>query len=495
MSYINRIAFTIGIVISIGLIPACNQFETFNENPNEPTVVSPDVLFSSGLRNAVNTMVTESFLLGNNIGQLTAKTLRTEVDAYNWNAFPTVWEGLYESLTDILAVENIAQQTGNQQMEGAAKVAKSWIFATLTNAYGDIPYSDAIKGAENNFTPTYDDQGLIYEDLLTQLEAARVLLNGSGSISGDLIYNGDPNGWIKLANGLSLRLLMTAGDKIPNAANQFATIASSGNLITQNVDNAALTYLDGFPNQYPLVPIKTGDFDAVAISQSALEVLTEYKDPRIMRYARPDNDDFTDITAFVGAVNGSNSANCSKIGSRLGVSYWNDPTKTTANSLGLPMAEGLIMTAAETHFLLAEGTALGWIDGDLEGLYKGGIAASMDYYQVDLEPFGWADFEDFYNNSGVRFNETTDIWEQKWLALFFTGLEPYFEVRRWYKSSDMSWDGIPFLSAPCENLNSGQLPLRFLYPGQEQSLNAASYEAAVTKLGGNTQNAAMWLMQ
>jgi hypothetical protein len=119
----------------------------------------------------------------------------------------------------------------------------------------------------------------------------------------------------------------------------------------------------------------------------------------------------------------------------------------------------------------------------------------MEYYQVELAPFGWVDFEDFYNNSGVMFSETTDIWKQKWLALFFNGLEPYFEVRRWYKSSGMSWDGIPFLSAPCENLNNDQLPLRFLYPGQEQSLNAANYEAAVSKLGGNNQNAAMWLMQ
>ena len=59
----------------------------------------------------------------------------------------------------------------------------------------------------------------------------------------------------------------------------------------------------------------------------------------------------------------------------------------------------------------------------------------------------------------------------------------------------MSWDGIPFLNAPCDNLNADKLPLRFLYPGQEQSLNAASYEAAVNKLGGNNQNAAMWLMQ
>lgn len=495
MKNLKKIIAGGGMAILVLLITGCEQFETFNENPNEPTTVGVDVLFTSGIRNAMNTMVTESFLLGNNIGQLTAKTLRTEVDAYNWNAFPTVWEGLYESLTDIYQVETLARAEENQQMEGAALVTKVWIYATLTNAYGDIPYSQAIQGAADNFTPSYDSQEAIYEDLLATLERARGLLAGSGSIPGDIIYSGNAANWIKLANGLSLRLLMTAGDKIPSAGSQFSAIVNAGQLMTQNSENATLTYLSGFPNQFPLIPIKTGDFDAVAISQTVLEVLNAHKDPRLMRYARPDNDDFNDISAFNGAVNGSNSASCSKTGSRLGVGYWDDPTKTTAANLGLPSAEGIIMTAAETHFLLAEAVALGWIDGDIEALYKGGIGASMNYYQVDVAPFGWSDFDDFYDNSGVAYAAVKDIWKQKWLALFFTGLEPYFEVRRWYKASGMSWDGIPFLNAPCDNLNADKLPLRFLYPGQEQSLNAASYEAAASKLGGNTQNAAMWLMQ
>jgi len=495
MNTLKKILIGAGMTFMVILMPGCNQFETFNENPNEPTTVGVDVLFTSGLRSAMNTMVTESFLLGNNIGQLTAKTLRTEVDAYNWNAFPTVWEGLYESLTDIHQVEILARAEENQQMEGAALVTKVWIYATLTNAYGDIPYSQAIQGGDDNFTPSYDSQDAIYEDLLANLDRAKGLLSGAGSISGDIIYSGNASNWIKLANGLSMRLLMTAGNKISSAGSKFAAVANSGQLMTKNSENATLTYLNGFPNQFPLIPIKTGDFDAVAISKTALDVMMAYKDPRLMRYARPDNDDFNDISAFNGAVNGSNSASCSKTGSRLGVSYWDDPTRTTAASLGLSSAEGIIMTAAETHFLLAEAVALGWIDGDIETLYKGGIAASMEYYQVDVNPFGWSDFEDYYNNSGVAYSAVKDIWKQKWLSLFFTGLEPYFEVRRWYKASGMSWDGIPFLDAPCENLNADKLPLRFLYPGQEQSLNAASYEAAVNKLGGNNQNAAMWLMQ
>ena len=372
---------------------------------------------------------------------------------------------------------------------------KTWIFSTLTNAYGDIPYTEAIGGAAGNFTPVYDGQEFIYSDMLSQLATADNLLNGSGSIPGDIINNGDANKWRKLANSLRLRLLMTANNQIGDAGSQFAAIVSAGNIMTSNNDNATLTFLNGFPNQYPLVPLKIGDFDAVAISENAISVLNSHQDPRLMRYARPNNDDFTDVTAFIGAVNGANSSECSKTGSRLGIQYFNDPGITLAADLGLPIAEGIIMTYAEVEFLMAEAAAKGWINNDVATHYKKGIEASMIYHQVDLAPFGWTDFEDFYSNSGISYSEVTDIWEQKWLALFFHGLEPYFEVRRWYFESNNDWSAIPFLSPPCQNRNNDELPMRFLYPGSEQSLNSINYNAAVSKNGGTNQNASIWLVQ
>ncbi len=491
----NIKSLSILLLLAVLVFPACEEFEEFNENPNEPTEVSDDVLLTASLRTAMNTMVTESFLLGNNAAQLTSKTLRTEIDTYNWNAFPTVWEGLYESLTDIHAVEENANETGNEQLEGVAKVWRAFIFATLTNAYGDIPYTEAVGGADNNFTPVYDPQQDIYADLLSELALANTLLSGSGSVSGDIIYGGDASKWQKLANSLRLRLLMTANNRISDAGSQFAAIVDQGNIMSSNDDNATLTYLGGFPNQFPLVPLKTGDFDAVALSQTLLDVLSGYNDPRLMRYARPNNDDFSDASAFTGAVNGANTGECPKNGSRLGVQYWNDPNLTQAQDLGLGQAEGIVMTYAEVEFLLAEAAAKGWISDDIESHYRAGIEASMGYYQVDVAPFGWSSFDDFYMNSGVAYNQVTDIWEQKWVALYFTGLEPYFEVRRWYYESDFSWDGIPFIGPSCQNVNDDVLPMRFLYPGQEQSLNAINYEAAVNKLGSNSINAQMWLVQ
>jgi hypothetical protein len=478
-------------------LAGCEEFEEFNENPNEPTEVSADVLLPSTIRQSVNTSVDAAFLVGNNAAQLSAKTLRLEVDAYNWNAFPTYWEGWYEALTDAHSVEDIALEGENEVLEGVALVMQAYLYSCLTNAYGDIPYSQAIKGDKDNFTPMYDRQADIYGDILANLEMADNLLSsGNGTLEGDILYNGDPALWRKFANSLRLRLLMYAGDKIDDGAQQFSDIVNEGNIIESNTDNAVLTYTGAFPNEFPLIPLKQGDFDAVALGKAAYDVMDGYQDPRLMRFARPNNEDFTDDPQFIGAINGQGEG-CSKDGaSRLGVQYYNYPDLTLASNLNLPMAEGLIMTHAEVEFLLAEGIAKGWISGSVEEHYRDGIQSSMEYYLVDLTPFGWSDFDDYYNNSGVAYSEVTDIWEQKWLALFFTGLEPYFEVRRWYVESGKSFSGIPFLEASCGNVNSDNLPLRFLYPGEEQSLNAENYDEAVNRLGGsNNQNAEMWLVQ
>ena len=476
-------------IVLIIALTSCDDFEELNINPNEPTKVSSGVLFTSAIRTSVQTTSNEAFLLSNNIAQLTAKTLRAEVDFYGWNAFPTVWEGLYESLTDLSSLISIAREENNDKMVGAAMVFESWIFSELTNAYGDIPYSDAIKGEESVFTPKYDTQASIYQDLLDKLDLAISMLKGSGTISGDILYNGDASKWIKFANGLKLRLLMYESNKI-DVSNSFKLIVEQGELFESNEDQAALNFLNSFPNQFPTIPLKQGDFDAVAISKSALDLMELYHDPRLSRYARPDNLNFG-APEFTGVANGVGG----QTGSRLGLSYFDYPGHVTASEIGINYADGIIMSYAEVEFLIAEAIAKGWLSGDLESHYKKGIQASHEYYQVNYTPFGWTDFENFYQNSGVGYTSTIDIWKQKWLSLYFSALDPYYEVRRWYVEAG-GWDALPFLNPPIgNNSNNYELPMRFLYPGQEQSLNAENYNEANSRYSTSKLiNGKMWIV-
>jgi hypothetical protein len=486
----NRSIFTyLSIFI---LLISCSDFEELNQNPNEPTSVGAGVLFTNAIRNSVQTTSNEAFLLSNNIAQLTGKALRLEADNYNWNAFPTLWEGLYGSLTDVEGALLIAESENNQAMKGALLVLKSWIYSQLTNAYGDIPYSEAIKGGgvtEANLTPKYDSQQAIYTSLLADLENAATLLNSSGTISGDILYNGDASKWIKFSNALRLRLLMYMSKKA-DVSSQFKAIVDGSSLFSSNDDQAALTFLRSFPNEFPTLPLKSGDFIAVAFSKSSKDVLSAYSDPRLSRYARPDNGDYANPT-FSGLTNGD----ASQSGSRLGVAYYDFIGDATASQMGINYAQGIIMTYAEQELLLAEAAYNNWIDADAELHYKNGIKASQEYYQVDYTPFGFSDFEDFYANSGVALDEKIDVWEQKWLALYFTAMDPYFEVRRWYVSEG-GFDNLRFLKEPYgRNFNDYKLPLRFLYPFQEQSLNQDNYNEANGRYSASKLiNGKMWIV-
>ena len=477
------------ILFAIFAFLGCNDFAEINNNPNEPVNVSTSVLLTSAMRSSINTADKASFLLSNNISQLTARTVRREVDAYNWNAFPVVWEGFYESLTNVEKVIDKASEDGNDKTAGVAQVLRAWIYSQLTNVYGDIPYSEAIKGESLNFTPTYDRQEDIYTDLLQRLKGAVNSLRGSGTIEGDIIYLGDSEKWIKFGNSLILRLLMYSS-RVRDVSQEFRQIVEQGAIFTSNDQQAVLDFPDVFPNQFYTLPLKQGDFDDVNMSKSSVDVMVDYKDPRLNRYARPDNLDFDNPT-FSGYKNGLGA----QFGSRLGLAYFDYPGHITANTFGIPYADGILMTYSEVEFLIAEGILNGWIEGDIEFHYKRGIKSSHDYYQVNYGPFGWTDFEDFYSNSGVKYNEPMDLWEQKWLSLYFTALDPYFEVRRWYLDSG-GWDGLRFLSPP-EGINNNdyKLPLRFLYPGQEQSLNQENYNEVRSRYPiDKLINGKMWII-
>ena len=480
------------ILLITFITTSCSDFEELNINPNEPSMVDAGVLFTSGIRESIKTTSLEAFLISNNISQITAKTLRSEVDSYNWNAFPTIWEGLYKSLTDIEKTISICKSNNNLKCIGAAEVFKVWVYSQLTNSYGDIPYSEAIKGDEKNITPKYDKQEDIYIDMLEILSKSISKLNSNGEIPGDILYNGNHNLWIKFSNSLKFRLLIYASKKLDVKA-EITDLYNEMNFINSNSENATLDFLKSYPNQFPTIPLKQGDFDAVGASSSALEVLKKYNDPRLSRYYRPDNMDFQSPN-FSSAENGVGG----QTASRLGLSFYDYPGHTTASEKSLSYAKGIIMTSSEMNFLICEAITRGLIDGNAELYFKEGIKLSHEYYEVNYLNFGYKDFNDFYEKSGINFDNIFDLWEQKWLSMYFTALDPYFDVRRMYVGYDVfnGFNNLNFLNIPVgKNYNNYNLPLRFLYPGQEQSLNSSNYNDANSRYNTDKLiNGKMWIV-
>src|SRR5882762_4474112 len=89
---------------------------------------------------------------------------------------------------------------GNKQnLQDAARIMRSFLFARVTDYYGSVPYTQAEQAAGQVFFPSYDKQKDIYPALLKELDEASADLSTSRGDEGfgaaDLYFNGDITKW------------------------------------------------------------------------------------------------------------------------------------------------------------------------------------------------------------------------------------------------------------------------------------------------------------
>jgi hypothetical protein len=135
-------------------------------------------------------------------------------------------------------IDEILRQTGEggyaegeiQNTRNAARILRAWSFQRLTDMYGAVPYSEANKGLDKIFFPAYDNQSVIYPDLLNELEEAIAGLSASnndpGFASSDMIYKGDVEKWKRFGYSLMLRMAMRVSNVEPALADEYVSKAS-----------------------------------------------------------------------------------------------------------------------------------------------------------------------------------------------------------------------------------------------------------------------------
>lgn len=140
-----------------------------------------------------------------------------------------------------------ATSGSNENQLAIARILKSYIMWTITDRWGDVPYSEALQGAAN-LTPKYDSQESIYKELLEELTEAIAQFDPAGApVKGDLIYAGTVVKWQKFANTLRMLMSLRTSKVYPApgdyAAQQFSAAVNDVNgFINTNADNFKLAY-------------------------------------------------------------------------------------------------------------------------------------------------------------------------------------------------------------------------------------------------------------
>ncbi len=464
--YLARAALLTGLVMAVG---ACDDITQVNANPNAPEDVPADFLMAQSIQTGVQqTFGAGQMLQHTSIWPQHAVQIQypDEETGYVRPArMEAYWTTYYAtSLKDVQTVIDKGVENGQANVEGMGKIWRSWLFHIVTDLWGAVPYSQALDAEQA--TPAYDSQQAIYTDLLNVLETSAGMLGaGGGSLgSGDLLYGNDTGAWQRFANSLRMRLAMRLTEAAGSTAESEFVAAYNAGGFTSNADNAMLSY-PGSPYENPLYE-NWLTRDDNGISATMVDTLKALNDPRLELYAEPAATD----GEFRGHHNGRDDLPEGQ--SLAAFSRINDFWRSDGAATPAP-----VMTYAEVAFLQAEAAARGWIAADPAALYEAGIRASMELYDAWGHAPTDAEIDAYLAQPAVQCDPAQGLAQiglQKWIALWMNGSEAWSEWRR---------TGVPML-AMGPDLILDRIPVRFSYPDSEQSLNAASLQAATASQGG-----------
>lgn len=331
-------------------------------------------------------------------------------------------------------------------LKGISLTMQAYWFGYNTSGWGDVPFSEAMRGEEGILRPAYDDQKDVFKGVLSYLEEANEAFKRATPVSEftksqDVMYNGDLTKWRAFANSLHLRFLMRLSEKTNEMKEigvdvkaEFNKIVSDPNKypIIVNNEHNAIVPLPGTSSDdsWPLGPFNQKAEDPYRRQKpgaSFVDLLKDYRDPRLTVWIKPvdvqtviedrgDDKVFmigddgkvkkflkvfqqdVDTSLFVGLpiaianpdiYNGNNGGDRTIV-TNLDPSIYgggaSNPFVSYFSSMfrenASPYLPATFLIASEVNLILAEAAVRGWISGSAEEYFKKGIQTSLRQYDI-----------------------------------------------------------------------------------------------------------------
>ncbi len=438
----------------------------------------------------------------------------------------------------------LAEERGSKSHVGIFTTFRVLLFSFMTDFYGDVYYSQALKGREGILYPVYDKQADIYNGLLAELDQASAnISNGTDVISSsyDLMFAGDKTQWLKFCNSLKLRLLMHGSDKLPDAASKIAAVAALP-LFSADADlNGSIAYVGtsaanswiGGPNNWSGA---SGEFERRRPCKTLVDILATLNDPRAAVWFAPCENPWTNDPAKNGVSVTTTDPNSFKYTStwefidpakpeivaqipnildvdklyagfiagmpgdfKNGNGHYNTAAGGTYGNFKVskysqlfqqnnhPLLRAQVMNKDEVQFNLAEAVVKGWISGNADTYYRTGIRFSMKRWGISDAAITAYLAQPAIALPGDNPGKLAKIAEQKWIALFSVASESYLSLRR-TKLPNIFNNGL---------LSTFPFPVRYRYPGNELGQNKDAYDKGVATLvpAVDDEYSKIWLLQ
>lgn len=462
----------INLLIVVLLLTSCDDFLDVNVDPNNPTVVTPDLVLPVAQKYTANLIQASDGggRRANTIGNMMMYNW-SQSDGFAWypdefkyNVTSSFYATIFSnSYTQALKQYQILTQLDEtfDYYKAIGMIMKAYHFQLLVDFYGDIPYSEALL-RKDNATPIYDEASFVYGDLIVQLTAAINLIKNTTSTvepgADDVMFGGDMTEWIKFANTVALRIAVRSS----NGAAIAATFAEGTGFITTDVlVNPGYSQDEG--KQNPLWNLYQDDASGVQTLTSKATCATDY----ILDYLADTADKRIDFlfekpaTGHLGVPQGLLDYDTPVVDAYI-------PELVSNIGPGLLKSETMgacIFTLAESYFNQAEAALNSPSVGNAQTFYEAGIEASFDY-------LGAPDAAAYYSqarpnvNWVASSNKLEAIITQKWIAVNGITAE-----QSWF---DYSRTGYPSNLPISIQATSSDRPVRLYYPASELSSNGGN---------------------
>lgn len=408
----------------------------------------------------------------------------------------------YRELQKIYNSSTSAEQADNRIFMITAAIYFYDHTQKVVDLHGDIPWSEAgmlstnggnysgsyakYQGAESIYTTMLDDLKKFSDDLSTIVVPAAALNTFKTQ---DLINKGNLVLWQKYCNSLRLRMLMRVSGSSTLAARATSEIAAilanpaKYPLSSVNDDNILLKVSD-LNSDINAKGFQTGleDWNGNISGKAMIDNMKSNVDPRLRALFEPGVnaagvynglDQSLDATAQTTLINGGTIAIYNR--------------STISRNQFFP---GVLITAAEVNLLLSEYYLKAGNDAMAKSTYEAGIKQSVNFYywvrtlSNDNTAGSLAATNDTEINAyiakpaiawtGATAAKLSLIANQKWLH--YNVIEP---IESWAERRRLD---LPVLTFQVDNSSQQkQPPLRWVYPSQEISFNAANYAAVAGK--------------
>ncbi len=507
----------IGLMIS--LVAGCKKgYLDVNTNPNTATNTTPELV----LPQALTTTAAQQSAVGSQntviscwmgywaISGSYASSSTDPASYFQNTTFGNgTWINIYHNLADYNYIEQTALTENKPFYAGAAKIMKALVFQQLVDRFGNVPYSDAFKGT-SEILPKYDSAQSVYLAFTAQLDSGIMLMQNplaTAQGTSDVMFGGNATSWIQFANTLKMRILMRQSNVISQSylTSELASITSNGAgfLTSDAAVNPGYANNSGQGNPFwsffvTQSNLRTtgGSSDYFRANQYSISYLVNHNDTfRLRRLYSPGGTDLVPgvnptldntifpVSAYVGNKLGSGSTG-------LGGSQASSVGEGLLKSVGQSQ---VLISAAESYFLQAEAAFRGWTGfTGAAADFNNGVLASFTYLESN-NPNGNAAAEaaaltsqpddmSNYNACTTDAQRIACIIRQKWIAM--NGVSPfesYCDYRRLGLPADIPTSISTYLDTP------PTIPVRFLYPTSEYTLNTANVNAQGT-INGHTSN-------